>query len=112
MVAATASGSSVVLGGEGAGLPQYVRAGEVITQLESSAVSSDSGAQAAALNLSSTITVKRYPNPDDAAKDDSPLSAPASAIGGVANVAMNIGALGPSLKIVNGGVRLPDNRIN
>ena len=112
MVAATASGSSVGLGGEGAGLPQYVLAGEVITQLESSAVSSDSGAQAAALNLSSTITVKRYPNPDDAAKDDSPLSAPASTNGGVANVAMNIGALGPSLKIVNGGVRLPDNRIN
>jgi len=25
---------------------------------------------------------------------------------------VNIGALGPSLKIVNGGVRLPDNRIN
>jgi hypothetical protein len=112
MVAATASGSSVVLGGEGAGLPQYVLAGEAITQLESSALSSNSGAQAAALNLSSTITVKRYPNPDDAAKDDSPLSAPASSNGGVANVAMNIGALGPSLRIVNGGVRLPDNRIN
>ena len=112
MVAATASGSSVGLGGEGAGLPQYVLAGEVITQLESSAVSSDSDAQAAALNLSSTITVKRYPNPDDAAKDDSPLSAPASTNGGVANVAMNIGVLGPSLKIVNGGVRLPDDRIN
>jgi hypothetical protein len=112
MVAATASGSSVGLGGEGAGLPQYVLAGEVIRQLESSAVSSDSGAQAAALNLSSTITVKRYPNPDDAAKDESPLSAPASTNGGVANVAMNIGALGPSLKIVNGGVRLPDNGAN
>jgi hypothetical protein len=111
MVAATASGSSVSLGGEGAGLPQYVQAGEAVTQLESSAVSSDSGAQAAALNLSSTITVKRDPNPVDAAKDERPLSAPGSTNGGMANVAMNIGALGPSLRMVNGGVRLPD-RIN
>ncbi|WP_079204595.1 YDG domain-containing protein [Pseudomonas sp. CC6-YY-74] len=81
----------------------------VTTQLASSVLSPQASSQPQALNLSSSIRVSQSANADSGAAGVS--SAADANNSAVLNTQMTIGSAGPSLQIVNGGVKLPDNMV-
>ena len=98
----TATGSAVDIGGE---IPLNGSARNAVAQLESSNLASNAGMESGGLSLSSP-TFNAVPSagsdaslPQDSRREDE------------TNVSLNIGAAGPALKIVNGGVRLPDHMV-
>lgn len=69
----------------------------------------------AMLNLSSTITVTQGRSADTVVGDNtytSNTSSPASEKGEEINTAMMVGTMGPALRIMNGGIKLPGNLVN
>jgi hypothetical protein len=80
----------------------------VTTQLAATVFSPQSS-RPEALSLSPSISVSRSANADSGAADDS--SAADANNGAALNTQMTISSTGPSLQIINGGVRLPDNTV-
>jgi hypothetical protein len=86
------SGSNVVVGGDTNAFALDASIDSAVSQLESDALSTDPGNPPDALNLSSTVSETRD--------------------GELVRVTMNIGVNGPQLRILNGGVRLPDDDVS
>jgi len=125
---ATVSTASVSLGGlvSGADVGNYAITNQVstranitppasalnaTTQLAVNVVSPQAGTRPDALGLSPTIAVTQSSSADLAAKGDAPSSF-SSGTAAVVNVAMTMGSMGPALQIMNGGMKLPGNRVN
>jgi filamentous hemagglutinin family protein len=88
----TTSGSNVGVGGEMNAFALDASIDSAVSQLESDGLSTDPGNPPDALNLSPTVSETRD--------------------GELVRVTMNIGANGPQLQILNGGMRLPDNSVS
>jgi hypothetical protein len=112
----TASGSNVGVGGKGPGLPLHggprtASVGNTVSQLESAVLVSNSGTPPEALSLSPTISVSGSADSNAVAQDDESASG-ASSDRRERYVTTSIGPAGPMLRIVNGGLRLPDSRVD
>jgi hypothetical protein len=86
-----------------------------VSTLEAIRLFSQTNTQLAMLNLSPTITVTQGSSADTAVGDNASVSntsSPASEKGAVVNTTMMIGATGPALQIMNGGIKLPDNMVS
>jgi hypothetical protein len=90
--ALTTSSSNVGIGGEMNASAMQASIDSAVSQLESDGLSTDPGNPPDVLNLSPTVSETR---------DGEPVQ-----------VTMNIGANGPQLQILNGGMRLPDNSVS
>lgn len=88
--------------------PEPVR--NATAQMQSNVLSFQTGAQPQTLSLSPTITVTQSSSADSIARSDS--SASGSGNNAMVNATMNIGGSGPTLHIVNGGMRLPDTIVS
>ena len=87
-------------------VPEVVR--NVTNQLVSTVLAPTMGVQPGALSLSPSITVVKNSGLVAAGE----TSSSKADNGPVVNVAMNIGTMGPTLQIINGGVKLPGNMVN
>jgi filamentous hemagglutinin family protein len=104
----TATGSTVDIGGE---IPLNASARNAVAQLESSNLASNAGTESSGLSLSSP-TFNAVPSAGSDASAGTDASPPLdSRREDETNVSLNIGAAGPTLRIVNGGVRLPDHTV-
>jgi len=104
----TATGSAVDIGGE---IPLNGSVRNAVAQLESSNLASNAGTEFSGLSLSSP-TFNAVPSAgSDASAETDASSPPDLSREDETNVSLNIGAAGPALKIVNGGVRLPDHLV-
>jgi hypothetical protein len=104
----TASGSNVDIGGV---LPQDTAARNAISQIESSNLLSYADTESAGLGLlSPAFNAVPTDGSDTADANEAPPTA--SSGNDAANVTLNIGGTGPSLRIVNGGVNLPSQIVN
>jgi fibronectin-binding autotransporter adhesin len=104
-----ASGDAVDIGGD---FPLNASARYVVSQLESSSPASDAGTQSSGLSLSSpTFNAIPSAGSDASAGNEASLVPDSGKEDGV-DVTQNIGTAGPTLKIVNGGVRLPNHTVN
>jgi hypothetical protein len=112
----TASGSNVAVAGNGPGLPLHggppaASVANTVSQLESSDLASATGTVPDGLSLSPTISVSGSADSSGVAQDDERVSGATSA-GRDRYVTTTIGPAGPMLRIVNGGLRLPDRRVD
>lgn len=96
-----ASGSPVSIVGYDSGLSSAARNATV--QLETNVMSFQSGSQPQAISISPGIKVSRVSTSGNSAESGGDSSS-----GAVANTAMVLGSQGASLRIVNGGVRVPN----
>jgi hypothetical protein len=109
----TASGGDIAVSGDGPGLPlgQVVAlnsaAGNTPSQLESAQLASNTGVQPGALSLSPTVAVIGVSYPDNPPGDEARADGSASGSGAKSSTTTTIGATGPRLNILKGGVRLP-----
>jgi hypothetical protein len=104
----TATGSAVDIGGE---IPLNGSARNAVAQLESSNLASNAGTESSGLSLSSP-TFNAVPSAGSDASAGTDASPPLdSRREDETNASLNIGAAGPTLRIVNGGVRLPDHTV-
>jgi hypothetical protein len=99
----TTLGGNVAVAGDQTESTANSLVANVVSQLESSTFMSSGGAQPG--GITST------PSLDASAATDS-SSPMASSDGSLVNVALNIGANGPALRVVNGGVHLPNNAMS
>jgi hypothetical protein len=111
----TASGGDVGVDGKGPGLPLHAgltstSARNAVSQLESSFLAFNTGAESNELSLSPTISVIGSADSNAPEADEGSESGAASG-SGIINVTTKIGPSGPTLRIVNGGLRLPAGRV-
>ncbi len=102
------TGSEVSIVGQQTGLTGSASAASVVAQLESSMLASDIATQPGAMSQQSPI-FNEVPSTGSAASGTTNTSSStASSDAALVNVTLTVGVNGPALKIVNGGVRLPD----
>jgi filamentous hemagglutinin family protein len=108
----TTVGGSVAVAGDQIGVTANPLEANVVSQLESSTLMSGAATQPGGMRLPSQ-TFNEIPTTgfDAPAANDS-SSPMASSDGTLVNVTLNIGANGPALRVVNGGVHLPNNAMS
>jgi hypothetical protein len=84
----------------------------VVTQLESTLLPVLANLQPPTVKVSPTITVSQASGADATSGGEASSSGSGSANKAEVNVKMSIGEMGPTLKIENGGIKLPDNIAN
>jgi hypothetical protein len=108
----TTSGSDVSVVGQQTEPTTGASVATAVSQLASSMLASAIETQPGAMSQQSS-SFNEVPNAGSAASAANQSSSPmASSDGTLVDVTFNIGANGPALRVVNGGVRLPENMMS
>jgi hypothetical protein len=114
----TASASGITVVGKGPDLPLDktptlgTTGPNAVSQLESSLLLANAGIAPDTLSLSSSVSVIGGGGSDDSGADVASTAESGSGNGEILDVSLHIGARGPTLHILSGGMRLPDNRVD